>query len=643
MKKIILISIAAAAALFAASCVKEPVSDSVAKVPVTLTVGMDNAITKTVLGGDLKISWDGTESIGVFDGIATTPNKFDATSAGATTSFSGTISQGAENFIVFYPYQAEAVVSDKSTATIKVRMPAVQNAIKNSFDPAAGLAAIQATSLSGALTLKNQFSLLKVNVDQDGVTSIAVSATNRKMAGGISLKVSTNGGSNGDAPTSNSVTLKNADDSALEQGIYYIAVRPSSTTSAYEGFKMEVVKNGVTKTRSAGNNLVIARSHVVSFGKVSDLFDDGGQTPPTPSGRYEAYMAGEDVVIGGKTYNKATDGDAVLLDPEQNITDSKMTAKVHFLKSGENYTASGLAISKEIVIATTDPSIRSKITPYNSGSTWKLNSGSLLLDGIIIDMSPFESSGSTVTFFTNSGATADFDSLVLSNCAMGAVENEKPMYLFSVNSGKAGYAITNIKIIDCLIRTGGKLQALINPTSNSTAAQNFKSLEFTNNVLYSSTGSNVRVQIFTFGGTKSSSTTSDWVMNLKINNNLFYNVATSSGWFKSFNIGSVEVKNNVLFAVDGTDAGGNAKILALSDKNGTSNYSANTICNDNYYFGTLSGSWTIADNTYRVGNLVNPSPATVNPIKASTDVATGKFVLTAAYSAYGPQPMPIPM
>jgi hypothetical protein len=228
---------------------------------------------------------------------------------------------------------------------------------------------------------------------------------------------------------------------------------------------------------------------------------------------------------------------------------------------------------------------------------------------------------------------------------MGAVENEKPMYLFSVNSGKAGYAITNIKIIDCLIRTDGNLQALINPTSNSTAAQNFKSLEFTNNVLYSSTGSNVRVQIFTFGGTKSSSTTSDWVMNLKINNNLFYNVATSSGWFKSFNIGSVEVKNNVLFAVDGTDAGGNAKILALSDSGGTSNYSANTVCSDNYYFGTLDNNknWTIADGTYKVGNLVNPSPATVNPIDASTDVATGKFVLTSSYSAFGPQPMPIPM
>ena len=234
MKRNILICLAAFAALISVSCEKaESNPASLQKSPASITVEVDDALTRTVLGSDgLSILWDGTESIGVFDGIAAAPNKFDAASAGISTSFSGEVSDGAENFIIFYPYQADATVSDAATATIQVQIPAVQKAVKNGFDPAAGLSAIQATSLDGPITLKNQFALLKVNVDQDGVTAITVSADNRKLAGGIALKVSTNGGSNGTlVPTSNSVTLKNADDSALEQGIYYIAVRPSSTTS----------------------------------------------------------------------------------------------------------------------------------------------------------------------------------------------------------------------------------------------------------------------------------------------------------------------------------------------------------------------------------------------------------------------------
>ena len=166
-------------------------------------------------------------------------------------------------------------------------------------------------------------------------------------------------------------------------------------------------------------------------------------------------------------------------------------------------------------------------------------------------MSPLTSSGSTVSFFNNSGATEDFAQLALSKCAMGPTENTKPMYLYALTSGKAGYSITDIKIIDCLFRTDGNFQAIINATTNATAAENFKSFEYSNNVLYSS-GENVSVQLFTFSGTKSSSTSSDWDMSVKINNNLFYNVATASGYFKSFNIGSVEVKNNVLFAADGS-------------------------------------------------------------------------------------------
>ena len=491
MKRYTLISLAALAALLTVSCQKEiPSPAPAAKVPATLSVGLDD-VTKTALDEDgLSIVWEGTESIGVFDGIAAAPNKFDATSAGATTSFTGEVSEGAENFIVFYPYQAEAVVSDAATATIKVRMPSVQQAVKNGYDPAAGLSALQVESLDGAVKLKNQFSLLKVNVDQDGVTAITVSATNRKLAGGIALKVSTNGSSNGDAPTSNSVTLKNADDSALEQGFYYIAVRPSSDTSPYEGFKMEVVKSGVSKTRSASNNLVVARNHVLSIGKVSTLFDEGGDDPtPTYNGRYEAYMAGEDITIGGVTLNRDTHGDATLLTAEDAVVDLNKTSLqnggVFFLR----------AVGTGSFNNPNNPDIRNATYLLSDGdervnvvfpNTFNLaDNGVLGLQGLAITVS-----GKDYIAAVNKNTSDNFDTFIMDDCSVVC-----PKSLISTNSGFSSFGIRHISIT----RSSFKISVatnLVTITSTYTGITAYETFVFNHNVVYSSTGSNILTTIF---------------------------------------------------------------------------------------------------------------------------------------------------
>lgn len=620
-------------------------------VPMTFTASHsldgvdDDESTKTILDG-LEIKWKAGDKIAVFDNIdPSTPHLFEATSDGATTSFTGEAADGATTFFAVYPYSAAANCSmenpDAGTfGYMNVNIPEIQTPVAGSFDPEAAVIVASSDALSKAFHFKVPFAIAKFKVDYDDVFSVTLSS-GKNMTGSLKTTMRDTGGigtGDGDGTKYKTLTIKNADNSPLTKGeTYYAVVRYRIDGNSYTDFTASLGNTAcgyASKTASAA--VPMARASVNNLGTFS------GMTFTT--NRYKGYQDGLDVTIAGQVYNKATDGDAVELNPANNITDAKLTAKVHFLRSGNDYTASGLAISKNVVIATSDPNERVKITPASAGSTWKLNSGSLALEGVVFDMSPLTSSGSSVTFFNNSGATADFAHLILSKCAMGPTENAKPMYLFALTSGKAGYSISDIRIIDCLFRTDGKFQALINLTNNATAAQNFKSFEYSNNVLYSSVD-NVRVQLFTFGGTKSSPNSSDWDINVKINNNLFYNVATSSGYFKSYNIGSIEVKNNVLFAVNDSDAGGNAKILALSDVGGTSNYSSNTTCADNYFYGTLANSknWTIADEDYRVGNLVNPTICLASPIDASTNVATGKFVLTDDYDEYGPQPMPMPM
>ncbi len=631
MKRVILITLAALAALLTASCEKEAnISAPVAKVPATLSVSVDDALTKTALGSDgLSILWEGTESLGVFDGIATAPNKFDAASAGATTSFTGEVSEGASSFIVFYPYQAEAVVSDAATSTIKVRMPAVQQAVKNGYDPAAGLAARVVTSLSDPVKLYNQFALLKVNVDQDGVTAITVSATNRKLAGGIALKVSTNGGSNGDAPTSNSVTLKNADDSALEQGFYYIAVRPSSTTSPYEGFAMEVVKNGVTKTRTASNDLVVARNHILSIGKVSTLFDEGGGEDPTPTynGRYEAYMAYEDVVIGGKTYNRGTDGDATLL-ANGAVLKTGNTGVIFVASDAEITNTSEVTITGNVILASNDLDHPAKYT--TSTKSFLLKSGSLVMDHLAVDMAAFASSGQ---FFTKKDNDGNFSSLNLEGCHFKNIK--RPVY--APNSSYLNNGIESIRINGCIFATSAAVQ-LFSINSNATTLAGYKDFTFTNNVFYSTSGA---AQSYVFATSAEGINASTCQQEVVMDNNLFYNIAASNGIFRTYALKSIYIRNNVLWAEDGTYSS-NIKMFKANSGTDDNPSVFEGASSNNYCYGNLgSKKWSISDAACR-GPLTNVTTLTETPIDTA-DTATGTFTLTSTYSAYGPQPMPIPM
>ncbi len=627
MKRFILISFAALAALLAASCEKEVnTSASVAKVPATLSVNLDD-VTKTALDEDgLSILWEGTESIGVFDGIAAAPNKFDATSAGATTSFTGEVSAGAENFIVFYPYQAESVVSDATNSTIKVRMPAVQQAVKNGFDPAAGLAARVVTSLSDPVKLYNQFSLLKVNVDQDGVTAITVSATNRKLAGGIALKVSTNGGSNGEAPTSNSVTLKNADDSALEQGFYYIAVRPSSTTSPYEGFAMEVVKNGVTKIRTASNNLVVARNHILSIGKVSTLFEEGGDEP-SYEGRYDAYMAGEDIVIGSVTLNKATHGNATLLTANNaptNISKSVFeNGGVVFLRAegtGSFVNPNNPTISTPLyMIADGDENVELSLD-----NVINLADGALYLKGLSLALSQVALGGDkpkTTIMNVNKNASGSMTELVMDNCFV----NQNVASFVTTNSSFKAYGIQSVEIVNSSFAVSVDAN-IINVTKDYSGISVYSKFVFNNNYVYSTDGNNHRTSAFAYSGS-----TGDQ-MEVEMNHNLFYNTATT-GNIKHNTLKKVTAQYNMVWTADASGLAANAKLFGMTTKTAIPTVSVSS----NIGYGPLASGkrWTIADSTVDTGMEAIIVPDS-DPI-ASADVTTGTFTMASGYTSYGPQ------
>lgn len=127
-----------------------------------------------------------------------------------------------------------------------------------------------------------------------------------------------------------------------------------------------------------------------------------------------------------------------------------------------------------------------------------------------------------------------------------------------------------------------------------------------------------------------------------MDNNLFYNIAASNGIFRTHALKSVYIRNNVLWAEDGS-YDSNIKMFKANigtKENPYSDFAGAS--SDNYCYGNLGeADWSISDAACR-GPLTNVTTLTETPI-ATADTATGTFTLTSTYSAYGPQPMPIPM
>lgn len=625
-------------------------ASTVKLVPISFTAsqstdGVDED-TKVALSG-LSFIWEENDEIAIFDDInPATHHIFTATTDGATTSFNGLVSEGATKFFAVYPASA----ADNCDMTgwvdgdytywgkMNVTIPSEQKALPGTFDPNAAVLVAATDSDSKNLGFRIPFTLAKFTVDYDDICSITFSS-GKNMTGSLNINMRNNGNiGTGDGTGEKLKTLKiiPADGNPFVKGAtYYAVMRYRTGSNAYTDFTATLGNSSygyAEKTATASVAMERAKTH--SLGNFSGL--------TFTVDRYRAYQDGADVVLAGKTYNKATDGDAVLLDQEQTIQDSRLTAKIHFVKAGENYTSSSLTITRDIVIASTDPGNRAAITRT---SATKLRIGSLSVDGILYNLS---SSYTGTNLFNNGGTTSHFDRLAFSKCAIIA-NNTKTKYIYATYTNSSAptdnrteYAVKEIEFDNCLISTSGTLTQLVVPQSSHSAANQFEKFTFNNNVIYSSTGGNVKLQLFAFTGTSPST---GWNNSAEIKNNLFYNVANNGALYRNYNMASFHFDNNILFAVDGADAGGDAKVFHLGVANSDS-YLGDHSSNSNFAYGALANSkiWKIADNKFVTNtSLVNPTLIESNPIDASTDVATGKFVLTSTYSAYGPQPMPIPM
>lgn len=632
-------ALAAVAAVLTVSCAKEiaidntieePTPVGAGKVSMTFQASAEDAGTKVALDTDGKTAkWEGGEEIAVFDTFGTTLNLFTANSAGTTTSFTGTADGSAEKYVAVYPAIA-AISLSKGDKPISAIIPPVQEATLGSFDPAAALYVAESSLLDAKFAFKAAFALLKVNVDVDNVIEVSVENTERPFAG--SVFVSTGGGvANGTGTTYKKVTLKKSDDSVLAKGVYYIVVRHLGESSTYTGFKLTYSTSdammGERTSATVIDNSMLARKSVLSLGSLSAV--------PAERSLYAYYQAGNDLVLGEKTYNKAVYGDATLIASGTALSNSTFNNKakgVYFFEAGGSYSnASELHISTEVIISSTDTDNPAVLT-FGSDKAWCLNSGTLVMNGITFDNTNISAGKQS---FLVKNATADFDYLAFFNCKSANVKK----YLVAFNSNSYNYVVKETVFDHCIFGVASTDSPIIfNPNSANTRVNDFEKFTFSNSVVYNTADANTQVHVFSYYPSLSDELTArTWKLDVVLKNNIFYNIASNNANLRSYKFKSVTITNNIVCCPEYSPS---ANMKFFTQRVNTEGHGTVVVANNNIAYAAegTDSKWIVADDAFttNIGVTKTLEFINTNPLTAA-DKSTQTFTVSSTYSTYGPQ------
>lgn len=344
MKRFLKFMMLSAAAIAAVACAKETVVKPEGEEPagegVTFTAFMQSenpteaaAETKVAIDIDAtaktaKVSFTAGDFIAVYDGKnidRITLKAENINPDGSATFKAPTVSATAESYLAY--------VSDKNTLG-SFDANHVYTNVKNNDNPndfveiASGRTPHAAfASCSGTdrrLSFKNMLTLLKFKVSTTGVSYVEFKGNNNENVTGKVVGTYSTGETNlvGFNTETNCFAVAKTFVSAPDKDCY-ITLAPNLTLS--KGFT-------ITAYDEAGNSLFTSKSDKAfktTAGKLWDLgtLEEHKMTP------YQMWMAGQDIEIGGKMYNKAEYGDGKLV--KSGATENLNAAGgVYFIENG---------------------------------------------------------------------------------------------------------------------------------------------------------------------------------------------------------------------------------------------------------------------------------------------------------------------
>lgn len=477
------------------------------------------------------LSWQADDQISVVSKEGTFETFTAQNIDGNKATFTGW-QKSSEEYYAVYPADAvnavggSALVNKGEKYGLLVNIPAVQKATPGTFDPKA-FVAVSGPAVDGKFTFVNLCTVIGFQLkDAANVKSIRFEGLNTNNNGEpqavtvASRGVVTPGDETGthtyyDTP-STQITLTMPDGGFKNKTDYYFVTRPSKFNL---GITVYIeYKDGSIKKRTSTKQLFTDNSRGVV--KHLQTIDDGA-TELTP---YETYELGFDLVIAGKTYNKAEiKKDAVLVNSSSTtisedgvyfINPSVSDAKI----SGKTYNK--LLVSGNDDIRRSDLTITGTVQ-FNKDAVIVFN-GLTIKEGVAADLIKPSAGGAKVVAFNN--------------CHITTPENKSQFFYSSTN-------IENFQMYDCDIKVTSNSKQLI----KSNADGIFTNLEFVNNIFYAADANGYQdFNVLMYGKT---------ISTLVFNNNTLaevyhcnYGSLSDFQYFKSpESIETIQLNNNLFY------------------------------------------------------------------------------------------------
>ena len=619
MKKIF--SIFAMAAVVLASCVKEqapvlggdqndvvPSENLVEKVLTVSDLESKTYIDGTVNGNKVVLKWSADDAISVWDGVAFRKFTMVGEPDGASATFKGLVSESATDFYAIYPYDENLKYSyDEANQRMlfTVIKPAIQYANSEGGLADGSAYACGKADENGNIKFLNRSVLLKFSLASGmNVKSLTIKGNEEDdvLAGTLDFRYNeTNNFTVGwkSAGKSTEVTFCNEDGSNLKTGVdHYISLLGNKFDKGYS--VTLTFDDGKTITRDSDKAIQYMSNQIYSLASKPLSRTTFGAT------YYEAYEAGEDIMIAGKAYNKTTHPNAVLLTETSTISANGL----YFLDPDEGQIITlGTDNLEKIAIVGNNPAKRVEL----SHDGFRLNAAAtvavmnLCIPGV----------GQTIQEAVAGAAYVAFD-----NCKI-----EHPVGTsLCFNQVAGSTAIADFSMVGCEYVISEAAAVHNNGAFLFNCYMDNSDITFINNIFYVT---KPEVAVNKFKITTRGDTTPNSVV---MKNNTFVNMLANggdSGFFKNgIVINSIDLQNNLFY-------------VNLMTRNNTifmtgTSFKAGQTLNNAYYKADLTYTFRMFNGSQNTPSFASTdlTKLTADPF-SSMDHTNGVFVKTAAAASYG--------
>ena len=347
---------------------------------------------------------------------------------------------------------------------------------------------------------------------------------------------------------------------------------------------------------------------------------------------YQAYVDGKEIEIAGVKYSKTANGDATLLtatEAETDITtDINKKSGVYFLDAEEGASFKTSAVigieNGELVLIGRHTNKEVTLKP---SFFFKMVVGGFAMKNVTLDMTLLDNVEKNTGYFLNNSGTEDLTKVHFDGCTVKNIK--RSVYTASTNG--CAYAVKSFNIVNSNFEIVVDANTQLFNIYNCSVLDKIEEIVFNNNIVCNKSAAAV-CQVFNWGDKTAQSGTT-WNAKISFCNNTLYNAPSANGHFKFYQVGSLKMNKNLLWA-DPTNPNACAMMIIYSEGQTGDNIDTS----DNVAYGLIDGkNWDIAHSNSKYKPESNRLTKLAESPIATVDFTTYTFTPIAEYAGYGAQ------